>query len=411
MAFIFTKSWDAAIAKNVRDFYDTLSEKEQRRFAAVQARQLGYGSVKYIAKLLGCSRRTIERGLAELDKLPNDPAAGQVRRPGAGRKKKLLPDSPVEQHLKSVLETRTAGDPDDATLVFTDRSPALLSVTMAKMGTPVCAEVIRHWMEEHDLRLRKIAKDLAGGHSPDRDAQFERIAALIAAYEEAGNPYFSIDTKAKEHLGKLFRAGRVRSTQAFHAFDHDFPSWADGVLIPHGLYDRVRNRGHINLGLSHDTSQFACDSFRWYWNRSGKRCYPEATSILWLCDCGGSNAANQYLFKHDVQLLADHIGVEIRVAHYPSYCSKYNVIERRLFPHITRACQGMLFDKLDTVVTLMRKASTSTGLRTTVNVIRRHYETGRNATEHMKQNLKIVFDNLLPKWNYRAIPQHATVIN
>jgi len=310
-----------------------------------------------------------------------------------------------------VLETRTAGDPDDVTIVFTDLSPPRLSATMTKRGTPVCADVMRHWMEEQDLRLRKIAKDLAGGHSPDRDTQFERITRLIAQYEAAGNPYFSIDTKAKEHLGKLFRAGRVRSTQAFHAFDHDFPSWADGVLIPHGIYDRVRNRGHINLGLSHDTSQFACESFRWYWNRIGKRCYPEATSILWLCDCGGSNAANQYLFKHDLQELADQLGVEIRVAHYPSYCSKYNLIERRLFPHITRACQGMLFDTLDTVVTFMRKASTSTGLRTTVNVIRRHDETGRKATAQLKQNLRIVFDNLLPKWNYRAIPQYATVIN
>jgi hypothetical protein len=62
-------------------------------------------------------------------------------------------------------------------------------------------------------------------------------------------------------------------------------------------------------------------------------------------------------------------------------------------------------------VTLMRTASTSTGLRTTVNVMRRHDETGRNATDQMKQNLKIVFDNLLPQWNYRAIPQHATVID
>ena len=312
--------------------------------------------------------------------------------------------------MKSVLETRTAGDPDNVTIVFTDLSPARLSATMTTRGTPVCAAVIRHWMDEQDLRLRKIAKDLAGGHSPDRDTQFERIAELITEYNEAGNPYFSIDTKAKEHLGKLFRAGRVRSTRAFRAFDHDFPSWADGVLIPHGIYDPVRNRGHINLGLSHDTSQFACDSFRWYWNRIGKRCYPEATSILWLCDCGGSNAANQYLFKHDLQLLVDQIGVEIRVAHYPSYCSKYNLIERRLFPHITRACQGLLFDTLDTVVALMRKASTRTGLRTTVHVMRRHYETGRKATEHMKQNLQIVFDNLLPKWNYRALPQSASVI-
>jgi hypothetical protein len=309
-----------------------------------------------------------------------------------------------------VLETRTAGDPDDTTIVFTDLSPARLSVTMTKMGTPVCADVIRQWMGAQDLRLRKISKDLAGGHSPHRDTQFGRIAELIADYDDTGNPYFSIDTKAKEHLGKLFRAGRLRCSQAFQAFDHDLPSWADGVVIPHGIYDPVRNRGHSNLGLSHDTSQFACDSFRWYWNRIGKQCYPDATSILWLCDCGGSNAANTYIFKHDLQLLADQIGLEIRVAHYPSYCSKYNLIERRFFPHITRACQGMLFDTLDTVVNLMRKASTSTGLRTTVHVMRRYYETGRNATDEMKRNLNMVFDSLLPKWNYRAIPQNAALI-
>src|SRR5262249_47450880 len=159
--------------------------------------------------------------------------------------------------------------------------------------------------------------------------------ARIAEYARAGNPSFSIDTKAKEHLGKLFRAGRVRSPQAFRAFDHALPSWADGVLMPHGIDDRVRNRGHMNLGLSHDASPFACDSLRWYWNRIGKRCYPQAPSILWLCDCGGSNAANPSLFKHDVPLLAEQIGVEMRVAHDPSYRSKYNLIERRLFPHIT----------------------------------------------------------------------------
>jgi hypothetical protein len=219
-----------------------------------------------------------------------------------------------------------------------------------------------------------------------------------------------VDTKAKEHLGQLFRSGRVRCSTAFRAFDHDFPSWADGVIIPHGIYDRLRNRGHINIGLSHDTSQFACDSLRWYWGRIGRQCYPRATSILLLCDGGGSNAANKYIFKHDLQALSEAIGLEIRVAHYPSYCSKYNPIERRLFPHITRVCAGMLFDTLATVVGLMRKAATSTGLKTTVNVIRRLYETGRNATEEMKSNLKIVFDDLLPHWNYRAIPQNATVI-
>src|SRR5215468_8519127 len=98
-----------------------------------------------------------------------------------------------------------------------------------------------------------MAQDLAGGHSPDRDPQCERLAERITAYNAAGHPSCSIATKATEHLGKLLRAGRVRSTWAFRAFDHDLPSWADGVLIPHGIDDPVRHRGPINLGLSHDT--------------------------------------------------------------------------------------------------------------------------------------------------------------
>jgi len=273
------------------------------------------------------------------------------------------------------------------------------------MGTPVSDQTIRDWMDESNYRLRKIRKDMPGGSHPDRNAQFENIAALISQYEAVGNPWFSIDTKAKEHLGYLYRDGRIRSSSAFVAFDHDFPSWADGVVIPHGIYDAVHRRGHINLGLSRDTSAFACDSFQWYWNRIGKQRYPDATSILLTCDCGGSNSSRKYIFKHDLQQVADRIGIEIRIAHYPAYCSKYNPIERRFFPHVGRACSGMLFDTVGTVVALMRRACTATGLTTTVNVIRRAYETGRNATETMKQNLKIVYDEILPNWNYRAMPQ------
>jgi len=177
------------------------------------------------------------------------------------------------------------------------------------------------------------------------------------------------------------------------------------VVIPHGIYDRRLNLGHINLGLFHDTSKFACDSFLWFWNRIGKQRYPDATSILLACDGGGSNASNKYIFKYDLQQLSDAIGLEIRVAHYPPYCSKYNPIERRLFPHVARACRGMLFDSIERVVELMRCASTATGLRTTVNVIRRAYETKRNATEQMKQELRTIYDELMPKWNYCTVPE------
>lgn len=309
--------------------------------------------------------------------------------------------------MNSLTERRTGGDPDDPDIVFTDLTPTRLEQELESMGTPAGDDAVRQWMDDQNLRLRKISKVKAGGESPDRDAQFENIAELIEQYEESGNPYFSVDTKAKEFQGQLFRAGRVRCSRPFEAFDHDFPSWADGVIIPHGIFDPVRNRGHINIGLSRDTTEFACDSFKWYWNRIGRQSYPDADSILLLVDCGGSNSATKYIFKHDLQAVVNAIGVEVRVAHYPSYCSKYNLIERRLFPHVSRACTGMLFDTLERVVKLMRKATTSTGLRTTVNVIKKLYATGRNATENMKAAIRelVTFHDALPKWNYTITPQ------
>ncbi len=240
---------------------------------------------------------------------------------------------------------------------------------------------------------------------PDRNQQFEHIESLKNQYISAGNPVFSIDTKKKEMLGTLYRAGRVYTQKAFEAFDHDFPSWSTGKIVPHGIWDLIRNHGHLNLGLSSDTSQFACDSFRWFWYRMGRYRYPQATSILWLGDAGGSHNCRHYIFKQDLQDLANEIGVEIRMAHYPTYCSKFNPIERRFFSQVTRACQGVLFDSLGTVVDLMRKTATKTGLSTTVHVISKAYETGRKALPEFRENLPLKFDSVLPKWNYTAIPQ------
>lgn len=215
------------------------------------------------------------------------------------------------------MKVRTAGDPDDEDIVYTDLSPRELSRQLTEMGTPVGRDAIESWLDDAGIRRRQIRKDLPGGEHPDRDAQFHRIADLIDQYQADGNPYFSIDTKAKEHLGQLYRKGRVRGSGSFRAFDHDFPSWADGVIIPHGIFDPQRNLGHINLGLSRDTSEFACDSLRWFWNRIGQRRYPRATSILILCDGGGSNSATKYLFRYDLERLSEAIGLPIRVAHYP----------------------------------------------------------------------------------------------
>src|SRR5436309_11831227 len=131
---------------------------------------------------------------------------------------------------------------------------------------------------------------------------------------------------------------------------------------------------------------------------------PQARRLLILCDGGGSNSATQYLFKEDLQRLANRLGLELRVAHYPPYCSKYNPIEHRVFPHVTRACQGVIFHTLEVAKQFIERAKTSAGLRVTVSVLEKVYATGRKCAEGFKETMKILFDDFLPKWNYRAIP-------
>jgi hypothetical protein len=242
-----------------------------------------------------------------------------------------------------------------------------------------------------------------------RNEQFENIARLKAEYRASGNPIISMDTKKKEYLGNFYRDGRLYTQCPLEVYDHDFTSFAEGIVIPHGIYDMLKNTGYINLGTSKDTSEFACDSLRNWWYNQGQYDYPHATSLLVLCDGGGSNNARHYLFKADLQHLADEIGIEIRIAHYPPYTSKYNPIDHRLFPHVTRACRGAVFSSLARVKYLMAQTKTQQGLTVIVQIIDKIYQTGRKVSDEFKKNLPIHFDEYLPQWNYRAVP-NAEVI-
>lgn len=187
--------------------------------------------------------------------------------------------------------------------------------------------------------------------------------------------------------------------------DHDFRSQADGVAIPHALYDMQRNIGYITIGTSRDTTEFACACILAWWLTYGQFEYPSATEITLLCDCGGSNNARYYIFKQDLQELADKIGIPIRIAHYPPYTSKYNPVEHRLFPHVTRACKGVIFKNVDIVKEFIGKTKTTTGLKVFPSVLDKAFETKRKVADNFKETMRIRFDEYLPKWNYVAIPE------
>ncbi len=311
----------------------------------------------------------------------------------------------LEQNFLAVLADHTAGDPMREGIKWTDLTRREISRQMKQRGTPVGRRLVQQLLKKHHYVKRKARKVREmGPRHPDRNAQFQNIVRLRQEYMAAGEPVLSIDTKKKELLGNFYREGKLYTQQPIKVFDHDFPSAASGVVFPHGIYDLARNHGHINLGTSRETSQFACDSIEKWWQEQGRAQYPQATKLLLLCDGGGSNSASRYVFKEQLQALADRLGLEIRVAHYPPYCSKYNPIEHRLFPHVTRACQGVVFHTVAVVKSLMEKTRTQTGLKVTVDIIDKAYEIGRKCSKGFKQNMKIAFDAVLPKWNYRAIP-------
>ena len=311
----------------------------------------------------------------------------------------------LESNFLEVLRDHTAGDPMREEVKWTDLTRQEISRRLGERGTPAGRGVVKQLLKKHGYVKRKARKSQAmGPRHPDRNAQFENIARLKQEYLAAGQPVLSIDAKKKELLGNFYRDGKLYTREAVQVYDHDFPSAASGAVFPHGLYDLKLNRAHINLGTSHETSEFACDSIGRWWQQHGRPAYPQATQLLLLCDGGGSNSASRYVFKEQLLKLADRLGLEIRVAHYPPYCSKYNPIEHRLFPHVTRACQGVVFHTTEIVKELMEKTKTRTGLKVTVDIIDKVYEIGRKCAKGFKETMKIAFDNILPKWNYRAIP-------
>lgn len=317
-------------------------------------------------------------------------------------------DPAVEANFRKVLEDHTAGDPMRPELKWTNLSRRQIAKRVHELGTPVSRHAVSQLLRKHGYRRRKaLKKKTMGPRNSNRNAQFENIARLKKEYLDAGLPVISMDTKKKELLGDFFRDGKIDTRETIKTNDHDFVSMGAGTVIPHGLYDVAKNKGFIHLNTSHDTSELACDSLAAWWDQQGRDDYPRAEKLLLLCDGGGSNSATMYLFKEDLQKLATRLGIEIRVAHYPPYCSKHNPIEHRLFPHLTRACRGVIFQTLETVQYYMAKAETTTGLKVRVSILDKVYDTGRKYAAGFKKTMKIVFDKILPKWNYRAIPEPA----
>jgi hypothetical protein len=311
----------------------------------------------------------------------------------------------LRETFSVVMDTRTAGDPMQDGVRWTNLTRSEIAAALADEGYPVSVTVVDRLLEDAHMGQRQPQKIKTMVHNPDRDEQFKHIAELKDEYLSSGLPVLSMDTKKREMLGDYVRPGRVLSDARLRGWDHDYPTHSAGVVIPHGLFDEALNEGYLHLGDDHDTSEFAADALIDYWQNYGRYRYPSAAEMLLLCDGGGSNSSRRLLFKQELERVADRIDMIIRVAHYPPGCSKYNPIEHRLFPHVTRQLRGLFLRSLEMVRDLSRQATTTAGLRVFARTLRGLYETGRRATVKSVQQLHLLLDPVLSHWNYIILPR------
>ncbi len=214
-------------------------------------------------------------------------------------------------------------------------------------------------------------------------------------------PILSIDCKKKERLGNLYRAGKCYTTGPVKVFDHDYHYLSQGNVIPHGIYDLLRNEGYLSIGNSHETAEFIYDNLLWWWDDFGIHQYPDAKCILILCDAGGANSYRHYAFKKQMQMLASTIGLDIIICHYPPYASKWNPIEHRLFCHAHQAIQGVVFSDYNLVKELFCKTKTTTGLKVHVRLNLKKYAIGIKTSKEEVDFNRIQFNKTIPDLSYR----------
>ena len=390
-----------------------LDEYQRRILLGSAASALGHGGTAFVRNVTGSSKDTIRSGIAETTANTTDNGITlthpeKLRRPGAGRKSALEKNPLLYTKIEEIVNQRgdTYGDPQKP-LRWTTWSLRKIAGELLKYGITVSQNVVSRALDALGYSKQQNQKMYqVGGQHPDRDAQFRFINETSSEFLANGEPVISIDTKKKENVGNFKNAGaEYRPTKnPRKVLDHDFPFPELGKVSPYGVYVLNDNTGFVNLGLSHDTPEFAGESVAQWWRCVGKNTFPNAKRLYITCDSGGSNGCRIWLWKHYLQELANETQMEIHVSHFPTGTSKWNKVEHRLFCYISKNWQGQPLIDVETIVNLIGSTTTEKGLTVICRVDEKHYETGKKITEEQKANLNIEFVGPNEKWNYIVRP-------
>lgn len=386
----------------------TLNESQTRWFIAKEAITLGRGGLQYLHELTGISRPTITKGIEELTRKKKLHPVERIRSLGGGRKSIDEKYPELGKILTKIMEETTAGDPMSA-LRWTCKSTYRIAEELNKQGYKISQKSVHNKLSEMDysLQLNVKYKEGTGKDHSNRDQQFKNINVLVKKFLSNSNPVISVDSKKKELVGEFKNNGKTwrKKGKPFKVNVYDYPSLSKGKATPYGAYDLQYNEGFVNVGMTHDTAEFAVNSILQWWRCMGKSRYSNAKKILICADGGGSNGSRNRLWKYKLQRLADDLAIKINVCHYPPGTSKWNKIEHRLFSFISLNWQGRPLVSYETIVNLIGATTSKQGLRVKAKLDKKNYEKGKKISDEEMDELNIEYDKVNPQWNYVIKPR------
>ena len=374
-------------------------------FAAAEARAAGYGGIAAVSRATGLAASTIGRGLKELA------AAGlesdRIRRHGGGRKALLVSDTKLLDDLLTLVAPSERGDPMSP-LRWTCKSLRRLAAELRALGHRISHTVVGEVLKQQKFSLQGNRKTREGDSHPDRDAQFVYINESVTRMLAGQQPVISVDTKKKELVGDFKNGGREWRPRGDpeEVRVHDFLIKELGRAVPYGVYDLAANEGWVSVGIDHDTAAFAVQTIRSWWHNVGHQQYPGASCLTITADGGGSNGSRVRLWKHQLQKLADELGMEINVHHLPPGTSKWNKIEHRLFSFISMNWRAKPLVSYRVIVDLISATTTDAGLKVRCELDKNSYPKGIVVSDQEMAKIKILRADFHGEWNYTIRPRN-----
>ena len=382
-----------------------LNERQRRLWAASEAISLGHGGITIVAKATGMSRMTVTQGINDLRR-GDCLGENRIRRSGGGRKKTSQTQPDLLPSLDALVEPTAKGDPMSP-LRWTTKSTRHLSEILNEEGFQISHMQVCRLLHELEYQLSGNRKSIEGGNNPDRNAQFEFINEQSTKFLKRYCPVISVDAKKKELIGNYRQNGRVWRPKGDPELVkvYDFIDKKLGKATPYGVYDLKKNLGWVNVGIDHDTAEFAVESIRRWYKHLGKELYPNAKHLYVTADGGGSNGSRNRLWKYCLQEFADENKLTIHVSHFPPGTSKWNKIEHRLFNHISMNWKGQPLVSLDVIINLIGHTTSQTGLKVYAMEDRNIYPTKRKISDVEMETINIFKNDTLGKWNYTIKPR------